>query len=122
VIQEERLIDQVRDVIGADAMAALLAKLGGRRLVIPKKMGEHHPIADAIGHEAALRLAEELAGATLDVPVTAMKRAQIAEALAQNMKPDEIVRRYLCSRRFVFKVQAELRSDSLVPPKQGTLL
>ncbi len=119
MIQEERLIDQVRDVIGADAMTALLAKLGGRRLVIPKKMGEHHPISDAIGHDAALRLAEELAGATLDVPVTAMKRAQIAEALAQNMKPDEIVRRYLCSRRFVFKVQAEMRAGDDEPKQMG---
>lgn len=118
-MKQERLIDEIAAAIGPEAHAALLAELGGRRLVIPKKVGPHHPLTVAIGAGPAATLSAEFAGATLDLPVTAKKRALIIEALKRNEKPYAIAQRYLCTPRFVFKVQAEMRENDTI---QGTLL
>ncbi len=116
----EREIDQVQEVIGPEAMGYLLAKLGGSRIVVPKTIGEHHPIAHAVGLEAAQKLSEALPGLTLDLPITARKRALILDALANKVPAHKIARDCLCTVRFVFKVQAENRSQS--EPKQMGLL
>lgn len=110
MIKEEKLIDQVRDIIGDEAHAALLSALGGARIVVPKKIGQHHPIYQAIGAEASARLSEEIPGTTIDLPVTAKKRALIAAALKENKSAFTIAKSYFCSVRFVYKVQSEMRS------------
>ena len=114
-MKEERLIDEIAAAIGPEAHASLLAELGGRRLVIPKKIGPHHPLAVAIGAGPAATLSAEFAGATLDLPINAKKRALIVDALKRNEKPYAIAARYLCTRRFVFKVQSEMRSKGSEP-------
>lgn len=115
-IREEKPLEIVEKTIGADATAALLSALGGSRIVIPQKVGEHHPIAQAVGLDAARMLTVEMAGMTVDLPVTARKRALIVAALGEGLSAYRIANRYTCSPRFVYKVQAELRAAE--PPKQ----
>jgi hypothetical protein len=103
-------------VIGEDATRAIEEQLGGAHIVIPKKIGLHHPIGQAIGVEAAAKLSEALAGSIIDIPVTARKRALIEGALRNSDSVNTIARRYYCSPRYVWKVKAELAA--IQEPKQ----
>lgn len=53
---------QVRDLIGVDATAALLAVWGGGRVYIPGRIKPDHPLVEAIGRDAARQLCAHFAG------------------------------------------------------------
>lgn len=110
--------DQVMEVIGVEAFDLLTAALGGSRIVVPKSIGEHHPIAQAIGLELAQKLSAERPALTIDLPVTPKKRALIETALSDRLPAAHIARRYFCSVRFVYKVQAEMRDRERLPDEQ----
>jgi Mor family transcriptional regulator len=65
----------LRDALGAEATAALLAAFGGRRTYIPgpDRIGPEHPLARAMGEAPARLLAALVAtghgGATVELPL-----------------------------------------------------
>jgi len=87
-VKEERLIDQIAEAIGPEAHAALLAELGGRRLVIPKKI-----VPITLGRRdrsggSSYPISAEFAGATLHLPGNVKKRALIIDAL---IRPNDVL-------------------------------
>ncbi|CAL4866707.1 hypothetical protein MMA231_00951 [Asticcacaulis sp. MM231] len=113
-------MQHIAAAIGTDAARKFEEVLGGRRFVIPQKIGIHHPIGDVIGIEAGEVLSAALAGSIIDVPVTARKRALVERALSEGKSVNTIARTYLCTPRYVQKIKAT-RSAVEAEAKQGKL-
>ncbi|EGF92444.1 hypothetical protein ABI_08800 [Asticcacaulis biprosthecium C19] len=97
--------------IGETAAQAIEAKLGGKRIVIPKTIGLNHPIGQAVGTEVAAKLSAEFAGAILDVPVGAKKRALIEGDLRKGDSVNTVAARYFTSPRTIWRIKAALADD-----------
>lgn len=102
------ILEEIEAMIGAPALQALLEAFGGKRVSIPKKMTENHPIAAVIGIEKAQVLSENFHTQYLEMPIRTAKRARILADLKKGDKPQEIAQRYLVTRQFVMRLNSEL--------------
>ena len=113
-------LDRIRKLIGDVAYARLLEGLGGRRVTVPAKAGEHHYLTRIIGQAAADKLCHEFSNDRVDLPIQAKKRALIVQALAAKLPKTEIARTYFVTERYVYKVQEE-EGEAEAEPLQGRL-
>jgi hypothetical protein len=109
--------------LGPETARKLADVFGGRRLYVPKAMGEHHPIVQTIGPQAAAVLAEHFGGAAgIDVPMLAERRARILELDAAGWSRARIARDVGCTERRVYQVLEQARRVAdRPPPRQGSL-
>ncbi len=110
-------VDQVAALIGPEAWGRLQTDFGGRRLYVPEKPGEHHPLAVSIGLELAQRLGRHFSQEYLEIPLALKKRTLIARMLAQGVSPAEIARALHCTRRHVYAVKSEIEAEGGSPQK-----
>ncbi|NBB17025.1 helix-turn-helix domain-containing protein [Caulobacter sp. SLTY] len=108
------------EVLDAEALDLLSRDFGGRRIYIPRALGEDHPLVVSIGLDAARLLVEALAGEELEPPLTGGKRLRILEALDRGEKPEQIARALGVSRSWIFKLKKR-RDDAAKEAEQPTL-
>jgi hypothetical protein len=99
------------ELLGADAVARLLAAFGGTELYIPSVPNMHacHPIAQSVGLDAAMLLAKQYGtgrgGYRISLPVN-MKRDLILESAGSSR---EVALKVGCSQRYVYSVRNAAR-------------
>jgi Mor family transcriptional regulator len=98
------LIDSIREAVGDEAALMFVKKFGGRKVYVPIKASEGHPIAQQIGLQPAAKLSRRFGGEYLQVPTRWFRRIQIVELDAAGMRPSEISRKLGCSRQWVTRV------------------
>jgi hypothetical protein len=101
------IIDQVIELIGQPAYDDLCVKLGGKRIIVPHKIGDNHPLREAGGPDLAQIIAKEFAGCELQFPVRAKKRAAIKADIAAGLSNGAIAKKYWCTIRFVQMLRAD---------------
>lgn len=79
LIKSSPLLEDLGQVIGADAVVRLCEALGGTRIYVPRTIGENHPLAAAIGMKAARSLAEHYYGTMLELPKAFHRRSRALE-------------------------------------------
>jgi uncharacterized protein (DUF433 family) len=93
------------DVLGIEGALALIRTRGGRKLTIPARRRDEHPLAAEIGARNWARLLHHYRGQRINVPsVTVVSRPArnrlIQQAHRAGMTVDEIIRRFgLAERR-----------------------
>jgi hypothetical protein len=108
-------------LIGEAAALQLEEALGGRRVFVPRKLGDHHPIAAAIGLQLALSIAGAFGGEHLDIPLSAGRRARIVKLKASGLSVEQVRSRVGCSRRLVFLALAEAKAGAGTGPETPQL-
>jgi hypothetical protein len=103
-------IEELAPVVGADGARALMMAFAGRRIYVPKEIGEHHPIAAAVGLEKARKVAEYYQCTHLEFPIAAAKRRQVLDLAAQGLSDSAISARVWLTERRVRQVRAEARA------------
>ena len=110
------LFEQIESLIGPDATAKLLGKLGGRRVRIWVEPAQDagDSVTDAVGIETSRMLSRAFAGERVHLPVAealewrrraAERRGQIMRMYEErHMRPGEIASALRCSERFVYLV------------------
>ncbi len=109
-------LQEMSDIIGLEAVQALVSAYGGTLLTIPQKLPEDHPLAVLLGTEVAGKLSEHYALERVDVP-----RAHFARMHARNRRlcadhhAGESVRQlalqYRLTERRVWEILAEERNN-----------
>lgn len=62
------VFQEIRQFIGDEATAKIVARYGGTIIYIPLKLKCEHPLSQLLGEGAAKRLADEFSGLTVEVP------------------------------------------------------
>lgn len=104
-------MDELAEWIGMASARELARHFGGTRLYVPRKIGEHHPIAVAIGRAAADRLAASAGSQTLAIPRQPERRARVVELRSRSLTIAQIVRETTYSERHVYRL---LRDDDAI--------
>lgn len=108
-------LEKLADGIGMDAALALADHFGGRRLYVPKRAGEHHPIAVALGREHADALTAWAGGEAIDVPKQAARRAKVLALRARGtLTAGQIATETGYSERHVYRLGRE--ADAAAQP------
>ncbi len=107
------IFDEIEAIIGAPAVAALKTEFGGKRLNIPKKINENHPIAAVVGLDKAKLIAENFHTQTIEMPVALAKKTRILADLKKGDTPSAISQRYFVTRQFVMKLNAQMKRSAL---------
>jgi hypothetical protein len=100
----------IAEIIGEDAAFAMIAKLGGRDVYVPKTpIVVDHPLAKAVGITDARRICDAMAGQTLQIPTSTpmIRRRAIVAALKAGETRLEIARRLCISPRTVERIAAK---------------
>jgi Homeodomain-like domain len=116
--REDRLtVEQLAEVCGPEAAAALAAAFGGTRLYLALQPTPDSEIARAIGLEAARKIGARHGGEVIEIPLIKSRaqrhkdRAQIVELREQGLSIPAIARRVRCSMRHVYNVLAAERDS-----------
>lgn len=104
------MLQNLVDLIGHDATAALIATFGGTRVYIPQVAEPDDTLSVLIGHLPACALAQIFGGDRLEVPNPPPRRTRILELRASGLTINAIARTLSCTRRRVFQVIAEARA------------
>lgn len=108
------IFQSVADVIGVEAAEKLCRALGGTRIYVPAKIGEHHPIAVALGEENAARIADYFHGTVLALPKGLSRRERVIEyRRTTKMTIREIALATDYTEAGVYKILAEERGGQL---------
>jgi hypothetical protein len=105
------LLNELVSLIGLECASRLVAAFSGTRLYISHSPAPEDTLSETIGHQAALALARIYGGDSIDVPNPTPRRTRIIELRADGVSIDLIARSLHCTRRRVFQVLAEHRSD-----------
>lgn len=112
---QDLALERIAEGIGMSAALALAEHFGGRRVYVPKAIGEHHPISVALGREDAEALASWAGGDAIDVPKQAAKRAKVLALRAQGtLTVGQIATQTGYSERHVYRLGREA-DDSAQP-------
>jgi hypothetical protein len=112
------MLQNLIDLIGRDAAAALVAAFGGTRVYIPQAPEPDDTLSALIGHLPACALAQIFGGDRVEVPNPPPRRMRILELRANGLTINAIARTLACTRRRVFQVIAEARAaDCSVAPR-----
>jgi Mor family transcriptional regulator len=102
--------------LGADAAAAIKREYGGERFYLSGNPRDHQRMAKVVGLEAATLIAKEFGDGIVEVPLGPRSRhALIEQACIDGLTATEIVKRYHCCNRTVFKTRARLRRQGRMP-------
>ena len=102
---------ELAQVVGEEAAHGLLHHFGGRRLYVPRQIGDGHPIAVAIGPKAAALLSEFYHGAILYFPIVQSRRERIVLMAGRGMPAPQIATALSVSERLVYQVLADHRQN-----------
>ncbi len=105
------MLDELVRTIGADGAGRLIAAFGGARLYIPHSPEPGDALSEAVGHATALALASVFGGDRIDVPNPPPRRVRILQMRAAGASVDSIALALGCTRRRVFQVLAEARTN-----------
>lgn len=118
LIRNSARFEELAEVIGRDAVAALCASLGGTRTYVPRTMQPDHPIAAAIGLEPAQRLAEYFHGTTLNPPQVRRQRQRALQLLALgDLTVKEVALEVGFSERRVYQLRREIGNGAFDPSR-----
>lgn len=110
---EPTIMEELTEVLGAGAVAQLIADFGGREIYVPKAPGPAHPLSVSIGHVATAQLvAAGFAGVNLKLPLPRDKARRILGLNESGKRPRDIAREVRCTERWVYRVIA----DAKLPP------
>jgi Homeodomain-like domain-containing protein len=112
LVESASAVDGLADVIGERATEELLTRFGGRRLYVPHLPQQGDQLTSAIGPEAARRLAKIFGGDHVELPNPTPRRILILQLRNAGLSVDAIARHLHCTRRRVYQVLAEARSQS----------
>lgn len=106
------VLAQIAAEIGEEAALLLARAFGGRKLYVPSRLGDHHPICVAIGRSAADRLSAWIAGDHLDIPKLPLRQNEV-RALRKNSKLTigQIAVQTQYSERQVYRLLSEQTDD-----------
>ncbi len=112
------VLEELKKMLGPDLTVKFLTRYGGRRLYIPKEIGDNHELYWWLG-KYAHRLSEYYGGCHLDLPlarkeVSRLRRKRIVELRRQGKSVQSIVSILGCSRRWVQTVLAEEKEKEKV--------
>lgn len=111
--REEDLPASLRELLDAgvscETVEALVEKLGGLVLYVPRDPEPTHPLSQAVGHAAAARLAQYAGGTRITIPRgAAMRRRVRDEAIRRDYTAGanmtDLVTRYQVTERWVREV------------------
>lgn len=108
----------LRLLLGEAGAKDLARELGGRRIYVPHKPGDHHPITVAVGRRNADRLAGAYHGTAIDIPMMPDTCTEIRRLDAQGWTRAAIARKLKVTERWVYMA---LRNGPSSPPTQGGL-
>jgi Mor family transcriptional regulator len=106
-------------LLGAEALARLSKRFGGRRIYVPATINPGHELAVVLGLEPALVLAKHFAGLTLSVPMpqhAADRRRQVIEMNAEGFTRAAIAEKVGLTERRVYQILDE--DDDSAPRPQ----
>lgn len=111
---ENSILDDLSAVVGYTATRKLAAWFGGRRLYVPQRASESHPLATLIGMPAFRALVREFAGDD-DVFIPSslederyLRDREIAERLAAGESAREIAARLSLTDRRIEQIRLDL--------------
>lgn len=109
---------EIAAVIGADAAALLIERLGGIPIYIPAYPSSGSPLVLAIGHAAAARLCDAYAGQTFDLPsrsaiAAKTRRRHILYDLARGIPVAEIALRHGLTASHVYAIRRKGAAKSI---------
>lgn len=112
----ERLSQDLLDLLGEAAFVVFTQAFGGTRLYVPPKIAADHEIVATIGVEAAGRLQRRYSPAVIRVPLAREVRARFYRG--QNKTNTQIARLLGITETGVDKLFARISN----PPAKGSLL
>lgn len=115
-------IEGLTELIGGEALRKLSNELGGRRVYVPARPGEHHFLTVIVGQAAADQLADAFGGAQLCVPLNRARQAEILELDARKWTRAAIAKKMDLSERRIYQVLEEARRAGPKTEPKGTLL
>ncbi len=103
------VLQEIVQMIGAEAASKLVAKLGGTCLYIPVTPKPKSQLCQLIGQEAAQQLADEFGGITVEIPLDHIERLAQRNKLimadrATGMSQSKIALKYHLSTRWIRKI------------------
>jgi Mor family transcriptional regulator len=102
--------------LGEDVAATIKQEFGGERFYLAGRPRDHQRMAKLIGLEAATLIAKEFGDGVVEVPLGPRSRsALIEQACIDGLTATEIVKRYHCCSRTVYKTRAKLRRQGRLP-------
>lgn len=113
---DDSVVAAVRRECGDAVVAALIDRFGGERIHIPLKAHDRGRLGAALSSEHIAALVRAIGGETIDVPLggRSLERRRLATVkamLREGAKINEIVRQAPASRRYVFKIKAQMRAE-----------
>lgn len=120
-----RALPDLADVLGWEAVSALVRRFGGQRIYIPGAFAATHPIVATIGEEKAALLAAHYHMTEIYLSSALRREAVVRAAAARNPRPsiNQIVEETGLSYDGVVKILKRRQSvgDSILPaPATGT--
>lgn len=103
-------LGSLTSLLGDEAVQKLSAAFGGRRIYVPLRLGESHPLAVAAGLEAAQQLAAHFAGSTLTLPITPARRQEVIDLDAAGWTKAAIAAKVRMTERRVYQILEEERA------------
>lgn len=109
---DEALADLV-EAIGDELAMKLAGHFGGTRQYVPRKIGDHHPLAVALGVEGAARLAAWAGGGSIDIPKQAARRHKVRTLLSRGaLTIAQIAVQTSYTERHVYRLKKAERDDA----------
>lgn len=100
------VFQEIKEMIGDQATAKLVAQHGGGRLYIPGTLKPEHPLFQLLGQENARRLSGEFGGLRVEIPLAFMLRIEQRNKLiladcAAGMSQRELALKYHLTERSI---------------------
>lgn len=97
-------IDSLRLLIGDDLLAELSIAFGGMVVTIPRRAGEHSPIACVIGLDAARKISHVYGGMNFSMPVGAGLERKVLALYQQGVSKNRIAQRLSITRMRIDRI------------------
>lgn len=107
---------ELSGLIGSPAALLLVETYGGRRIYVPDRVADHHPLVDLIGKPAAEALSGAHGPGWITVPVSSamqadLRKGQIVRMLRAGHEVRDIANELGVSERLVKRHRARLKAE-----------
>lgn len=100
-------IGSIKKLIGEEDADKLSYEFGGNRIYIPKKVGEHHPIAVCVGLAQAKKICEAWYGHNYNVPFSMAKKHRAVALRKSGLSMRQVAIKLTMSERHVYRMFAD---------------